>query len=120
MTIEILASSDPLDYEIADCPDWPPAPVPKTTGRPLAYFVVLPCWIFHKVDADPWPSLLHGHHNERPLKLDAITGFIYNIRNRKHVQSLRRKPLLAVQQQLLMSKDLRERARSLLTRGMLI
>lgn len=116
LTLEIYASSNPIDYEVDDCLDWPPRPILpiKTSGRPLAHFTVLPCWIFHKADPDPWPSLLHGHHNERPLKLDAITGFIYNIHTRKHVQSLRPKALLPIQTKLMTSKDFADRARALI------
>jgi hypothetical protein len=70
--------------------------------------------MFHKNDPDPWPSLLHGHHNEKPLKLDAITGFIYKIHTRKHVQSLRPKALLPIQRQLMMSKDFGDRVLALI------
>jgi hypothetical protein len=58
--------------------------------------------------------MLHGHHNERPLKLDAITGFIYSIQTRKHVQSLRRRELERVQLAPMSSKDFGDRARALL------
>jgi hypothetical protein len=110
--LEIYASSNPIDYEVADCPDWPRPPEPPKTksGRPLATLIVRPYWVFHKTDTDPWPSLLHGHHSEKPLKLDAITGFIYHIHTRKHVQSLRLKALFPIQKQLRMSKDFGDRA----------
>lgn len=122
--LEITASTEPLDYEW-DAPEyWPPIPPPALsaeqqaerdrTMRNCAALIVWPCWIFHKNDADPWPSRLHGHHNERALKLDAITGFIYSIQTRKHVQSLRNRELERIQCALLASKDFADRARELI------
>ena len=126
--LEIIASTAASDYEIVESPYWPPPPKPPAPPlspeeqaqhderiRGASFLIVLPCWVFHKNDPDPWPSTLHGHHSERPLKLDAITGFIYNIKTREHVQSLRQKALLPIQTKLLASKDFGERARSLLT-----
>jgi hypothetical protein len=126
--LEIEASTDPSNYEIADSPYWPPPtppPPPKLSpeeeeaervriSRPVAALVVWPCWIFHKNDADPWPSKLHGHHNERPLKLDAVSGFIYSIQTREHVQTLRPKELMRIQMALITSKDFGDRARALI------
>lgn len=124
--LEISASTDPSDYELEDSPYWPPpAPPPppelspeekeaeeaRTFGH--AAYIVLPCWVFHKNDADPWPSRLHGHHNERPLKLDAISGLIYNVKTRQHVQTLRPKELMRIQIALMNSKDFGDRARAL-------
>jgi hypothetical protein len=122
--LEITASTEPSDYEW-DAPEyWPPTPPPPLSAeqqaerdrimRNSAALVVRPCWIFHKNDADPWPSRLHGHHNERALKLDAISGFIYSIQTRKHVQSLRRRELERIQYALLASKDFADRARGLI------
>jgi hypothetical protein len=121
--LEIKASTDPLDYEIENSRYWPPPPPPKFSleeqaerdrdRRPVAYLIVLPCWVFHKSDPDPWPSTLHGHHSERPLKLDAISGFIYNIKTREHVQTLRPKELRRIQMALIDSKDFSDRARVL-------
>jgi hypothetical protein len=121
--LEIEASEYADDYEVLDSPYWPPPPPPELSPEererlmgepPVAALIVLPCWIFHKNDADPWPSRLHGHHNQRPLKLDAITGYIYSIRTREHVQTLRRKSLIPIQTTLLASKDFGARARSLI------
>jgi hypothetical protein len=105
--LKIEASPDPDDYEIDESPHWPPPRPPKLTPEEeerlhermglVAELNVWPCWVFHKNDADPWPSRLHGHHNARPLKLDAINGFIYSIHTRKHVQTLRPKALLPIQ-----------------------
>jgi hypothetical protein len=122
--LKITASTERSDYEW-DAPEhWPPTPLPPLSAeqqaerdriiRDSAALVVWPCWIFHKNDADPWPSKLHGHHNERALKLDAITGFIYSIQTRKHVQSLRRRELERIQCALLASKDFADRARELI------
>jgi hypothetical protein len=122
--LEITASTEPSDYEW-DAPEyWPPPPPLALSAeqhaqrnrimRDSAALVVWPCWIFHKNDADPWPSRLHGHHNERALKLDAITGFIYSIQTRKHVQSLRRRELERIQCALFASKDFADRARELI------
>jgi hypothetical protein len=116
-SLKIIASSDPNDYEIVGSPHWPLPPSPKRPppgGKPLAYLIVRACWIFHKNDPDPWPSMLHGHHNEQPLKLDALNGFIYDIQSRGHVQTLKRKVLLPIQRQLLRSKDFGDRARTLM------
>jgi hypothetical protein len=125
--LELSASTDPFDYEIKDSPHWPPPappprpePIPKeeTAERDRTFghaaYIVLPCWVFHKNDADPWPSRLHGHHNERPLKLDAISGFIYNIKTRQHVQTLRPKELMRIQMALVNRKDFGDRARALI------
>lgn len=122
--LEIAASTDASDYLVSDTEFWPPPPPPALTPeeqarieefmRGAACLIVLPCWIFHKNDVDPWPSMLHGHHNQKPLKLDAITGFIYRIQNRKHVQTLRPKALLPIQMKLISSKDFSERAYSLI------
>jgi hypothetical protein len=110
-----------------ESPYWPPLPSPPLpqlspeekaerdrTMLRASFLIVLPCWVFHKNDPDPWPSLLHGHHNERPLKLDAVTGFIYSIHTREYVQRLRPKALLPIQMTLLASKDFGHRARSLI------
>jgi hypothetical protein len=112
--LEIEASESQKDYEFTS--EWPP-PVQRRRKRRdpnLLYLTVRPVWIFHKSDADPWPSLLHGHHNQRPLKLDAITGEIFNIHSRKCVQKLKSKELARIQAQLFSSKDFAQRAEALI------
>jgi hypothetical protein len=115
--LDIDASQDSADYEIANCEDWPPtvqsqaAEYSELGFRPL---LVPPYWRFHKNDPDPWPSLLHGHHYQKPLKLDALTGLIYRIQTRKPIQRLKEKPLREIQAALLASKDFREKALALL------
>jgi hypothetical protein len=85
-----------------------PQPPPE-----IRSYLIVACWKFHKNDADPWPSVLHGHHSERPLKLDALSGNIFNIHTRERVQKMKHKELARVQAVLLGSKDFGERARSL-------
>jgi hypothetical protein len=36
-------------------------------------------WRFHKSDADPFPSPLHGHDYERGLKIDALERFRFEL-----------------------------------------
>lgn len=35
-------------------------------------------WTFHLTDADCWPSVPHGHNDEKGLKLDIITGEVFS------------------------------------------
>lgn len=62
-------------------------------------------WDFHKTDADPWPSRLHGHDYDKGLKLDAITGDIYDVATRARCKTLKKRELKNVQAQLRASKD---------------
>jgi hypothetical protein len=118
--LEIYSTESLFDYEVESFEFWPPEPSSSLTAGQQAEIeghaalIVRPCWIFHKNDADPWPSTLHGHHNERPSKLDAINGFIYNIHTRKHVQTVRQHELARIQAALFASKDFGERARALI------
>jgi hypothetical protein len=121
--LRIAASDDPADYEMAELSEWPasepaptdePAPADEDLGASTHPLRILPHWVFHKNDPDPWPSLLHGHHNSEPLKLDAITGGIYNIHTRQLVQTLKKTNLQWVHEQLLASKDFGDKARKLL------
>lgn len=50
-------------------------------------------WRFHLNDADPWPSIVHGHDYDRGLKLDAFTGYIYDINTKQHCETLKKKKL---------------------------
>lgn len=68
-------------------------------------------WQFHKTDTDTWPSPLHGHHSVEPIKLDALTGYLWKIPERKLVGSLKPKELERIQRDLLRSKDLGEKSR---------
>lgn len=71
-------------------------------------------WNFHKSDADNWPSALHGHDYEHRLKLDVLTGHIYDAVNRQHYASLKKRELAIVRAQLRASKDFAEKIASLL------
>lgn len=64
-------------------------------------------WIFHKSDADPWPSPVHGHDYEHGLVLDAVTGKIYQVSNRKEVGTLKKKKLVKLQQDIKGNEDLK-------------
>ncbi|MGY4501197.1 hypothetical protein ACVWYH_005128 [Bradyrhizobium sp. GM24.11] len=65
-------------------------------------------WKFHKSDADDWPSPLHGHDYDKGLKLDAITGDIYDVGTRELCKTLKASDLQAVQAKLRASKDFKE------------
>ena len=54
-------------------------------------------WNFHMTDADPWPSPFHAHDYEKKLKLDVITGDIYDTMTRNKLKTMKRKSLDAVQ-----------------------
>ena len=49
-------------------------------------------WIFHKTDKDD-ALILHGHCVEKPLKLDGLTGEIYDIKTDQRVARLDAKEL---------------------------
>ncbi len=70
-------------------------------------------WRFHKTDPDSWPSPLHGHDYEHGLKLDAITGKIYNVITRQPCMTLKSKDLQSVQSDLRESKDFKDAVSSL-------
>jgi hypothetical protein len=65
-------------------------------------------WEFHKNDVDPWPSPLHGHDYEKGLKLDAITGHIFDVATRKKCKTLKKKELRIVQAELRACKDFKD------------
>lgn len=73
-------------------------------------------WQFHKNDADPWPSELHGHYNN--LVLDAKTGKVYDSVTRKYSYTLKPKELDKVQARLLSSKDFAEKAKKLFSENL--
>src|SRR5207244_3295605 len=57
--IDIYASQDPADYEIANCEDWPPTaqplkPLPPSDSEIVVDpLIIPPYWRFHKNDPDP-------------------------------------------------------------------
>ncbi|MCK1281782.1 hypothetical protein IVB46_41865 [Bradyrhizobium sp. 61] len=65
-------------------------------------------WDFHKTDVDPWPSRLHGHDYEKGLKLDAITGDIYDVATRARCKTLKKRELKYLQTQLRECKDFKD------------
>jgi len=71
-------------------------------------------WMFHKSDPDDWPSPLHGHDYDKGLKLDAITGEVYDVGTRALCKTLKKKDLKAVQAKLRKSKDFTEEVKSLI------
>jgi hypothetical protein len=62
-------------------------------------------WRFHKTDPDDWPSKLHGHDYEKHLKMDALTGDIYDVGTRHRCKTLRKKELSRIQDVLKASDD---------------
>jgi hypothetical protein len=62
-------------------------------------------WSFHKTDADTWPSALHGHEYDKNLKLDAVTGHIYDAGTRERLMTLKPQALSRIQEELRGSKD---------------
>ena len=57
-------------------------------------------WKFHKTDADHWHSELHGHDYEKALKLDFITGSIYDVGTGQQCETLKVAQLLFIQSEL--------------------
>ncbi|MCB9984645.1 MAG: hypothetical protein H6864_03030 [Micavibrio sp.] len=62
-------------------------------------------WRFHKNDPDHWPSLLHGHEYDKNLKLDALTGKIYDVATKQCCSRLSKKKLSFIQSKLRSSPD---------------
>lgn len=50
-------------------------------------------WIFHLTDVDDFPSVLHAHNGDKPLRLDGNTGKIYDEGTRKQTGKIRNKEL---------------------------
>jgi hypothetical protein len=71
-------------------------------------------WTFHKTDADHWPSELHGHDYEKGLKLDVLTGGIYDAGTRQLCKKLKLSQLLIVQSALRASTDFSDKINGLI------
>jgi hypothetical protein len=71
-------------------------------------------WSFHKTDADNWPSALHGHDYDKHMKLDVITGAVYDVVTRQHLTNLKSKALEQVRDELRNSKDFVTKTQQLL------
>ena len=63
-------------------------------------------WDFHMSDVDPWPSPFHAHDYSAGLKLDVITGHIYDVVSRKKVKTLRPKVVAEIHAKLRKAKTL--------------
>jgi hypothetical protein len=74
-------------------------------------------WDFHKSDPDPWPSPLHGHDYDRALKLDAITGDIFDVSTRERCKRLKPKHVKAVQDELRATSDLKHLVQELVDKS---
>lgn len=74
-------------------------------------------WKFHKSDSDNWPSELHGHDYDKGLKLDAISGNIYDAGTRSLCKTLKKGALQAVQDELRASKDFKEAVATLIDKS---
>jgi hypothetical protein len=75
-------------------------------------------WKFHKTDADNWPSPLHGHDYDKGLKLDVLTGEIYDVGSRQRCKILKRADLEAVQDKLRRSRDFKDAVASLIDKDL--
>lgn len=71
-------------------------------------------WRFYKTDPDPWPSALHGHDYDRHLKLDVLTGDIYDVATRQKISSLKSRDLEQVRNELRRSRDYAKRVANLI------
>jgi hypothetical protein len=71
-------------------------------------------WDFHKTDVDTWPSPLHGHDYDKNLKLDAVTGNVYDVVTRQCCKTLKPDHLKTIQSTLRTSKDFEAIAKDLL------
>lgn len=71
-------------------------------------------WQFHKNDADTWPSRLHAHDYDLHLKLDAITGLIYDVGTKNVYKKLKKKTLSHIHNELHNAKDFSEIAKELI------
>jgi hypothetical protein len=71
-------------------------------------------WKFHKTDADDWPSPLHGHEYDKHLKLDVLTGDVYDVGTRQRCEKLKKTALNEIRAELRKSKDFQETMKELL------
>jgi hypothetical protein len=71
-------------------------------------------WVFHKSDADHWPSALHAHDYDKNMKLDALTGDIYDAATKQLCAKLKAKKLEEIHRELRQSKDFADKIAQLL------
>ena len=71
-------------------------------------------WVFHKNDVDHWPSALHAHDYDKNLKLDALTGEIYDAATKQRCGKLKTAKLEEIHGELRRSKDFTDKIVELL------
>lgn len=74
-------------------------------------------WRFHKNDADNFPSPLHGHDYERGLKIDALTGRIFDASTKNHCETLNSEGLDKLHRELMGSADFKDKLEQLLPKA---
>jgi hypothetical protein len=62
-------------------------------------------WSFHKSDRDAWPSVFHGHDYQNKLKVDVLTGNVYDAVTKSYRHKLSYKDLKHLRAELKSSKD---------------
>ncbi len=60
-------------------------------------------WVFHKTDADNWPSVPHGHYKNEVL--DIYAGLVYNKSTKQYLYTFGKKQISKVQKELSEKKD---------------
>lgn len=80
--------------------------ISKSSQLPKISFVVKSKnenWKFHKNDVDPSPSTPHGHFKDK--KLNPYTGEVFGVRNKKLLETIGKKQLIAILKALINNKD---------------
>ena len=62
-------------------------------------------WRFYKSDSDTWPSNFHGHDYENRLKVDVLTGAVYDATTRAYRHKLTKRDLKHLRDELRKSED---------------
>lgn len=80
--------------------------ISKSSQLPKISFVVKSKnenWKFHKNDVDPSPSTPHGHFKDK--KLNPYTGEVFGVKNKKLLEIIGKKQLIAILKALINNKD---------------
>lgn len=80
--------------------------ISKSSQLPKISFVVKSKnenWKFHKNDVDPSPSTPHGHFKDK--KLNPYTGEVFDVKNKKLLEIIGKKQLIAILKALINNKD---------------
>ncbi len=80
--------------------------ISKSSQLPKISFVVKSKnenWKFHKNDIDPSPSTPHGHFKDK--KLNPYTGEVFDVKNKKLLEIIGKKQLIAILKALINNKD---------------